>query len=63
MAEWYTQTPTLVGLSKLVNLYYFFKVGYDAGIANDLAEYILSDDELEAIQGLLLKEKLVKESN
>ena len=36
-------------LTKLINLYYYFKVGYDAGIANDLDNYILTDAELSSL--------------
>lgn len=57
MSEWFMQTPTLRALSKMINLYYLFKIGYDVGMGNDLSLYILTDEELEALQGLLQGER------
>ena len=53
MAVNYMATPKLRALSKLINLYYYFKVGYDNGLADDLSIYVLEDDELEALQGAI----------
>lgn len=42
-------------MSKLLSLYYYFKVGYDNGIADDLEQYILTEAELVSLQ-ITLKE-------
>ena len=53
----YIKTPALSALSKLINLYYLFKIGLDAGTAHGLEEYALTDEELAALQSLIMEEK------
>lgn len=53
------ETPAAKGLTKLINMYFLFYIGYQHGIAPDLERFVLTNEELVGLNQLL--EQLKKE--